>query len=67
MLKLYQVSYHLLNGDDTTFLRYILAYNPCHAVNLLYREFDSRNELNCYRHDDCIEIPCLNPAIFKSK
>ena len=65
MLKLYHVTYYRLDNPNETLSRFVLAYSPCHAVNLLYREHDSNGELNVYRHGICEEVPCIHPLQFK--
>lgn len=67
MLKLYHITYYRIDNPDEILSRFVLGYSSCHAVNLLYREFDSHGELNIFRHGICEEVPCLNPAQFKSK
>ena len=65
MLKLYFISYFRKDDPNEILSRFVLAYNRCHAVNLLYREFDSHGELNIYCHSVCEEVSCINPAQFK--
>lgn len=67
MLKLYLITYYFLNDCDNNMEMYVLAHSECHAVNLLYREYDSLGKLNEIRHARVVELNCINPAKFKTK
>lgn len=67
MLNLYQVFYYYIDKPDATFDSFVMAYNECHAVNLLYRDLDSKGLLNLIRHCDVLQLDCINPAQFKTK
>lgn len=57
----------IIHPDLPSELRVVLAYNACHAVNLVYRYLDSIGRLNVSKHGQVIEhIDFLSPNYFKN-
>ena len=65
MLKLYLITFYFLNDPGSDLYIYVMAYNQCHAVNLLYREYEALGKLNDIRHARVVELHCINPSKFK--
>lgn len=66
MANLKPFSVEILHPDDTIEIKQVLAFNKCHAVNLVYRYLDSRGLLNVSRHGRVTEyVDFLSPNSFK--
>lgn len=63
-LKPYTIE--IIYPEDTV-SKVVLAYNTCHAVNLVYRHLDTLGLLNIARHGKVIEhVDFLSPNTFKN-
>lgn len=55
----------IVHSDDSCEAKTVLAYNACHAVNLVYRYLDSIGLLNKSRHGLVVECKdYLSPNYF---
>lgn len=67
MLRLFEIVVYLLEDPSKEDSHFVLGYNECHAVNLVYRHYDSVGMLNDIRHAKVRELTVIHPSQFIKK